>query len=150
MKWKKLFPDFKKAELFAVDEKFLSMLGFWPGNVINTRSIFFVISCLSLEIIPELCFIIKNIHDIQKVFMCLHEFISLIVLMIKIFILLLNKDEMFDLISNLRNEWKNCKSCVKCSKLIDLKCNYHLNSLQNRESTLLGFIEKARTSNLQV
>ncbi|KAL7028228.1 hypothetical protein ACKWTF_005766 [Chironomus riparius] len=109
MKWKKLFPDFKKAELFAIDEKFLSMLGFWPGNVINIRSIFFVISCLSLEIIPGLCFIIKNLHDIQKVFMCLHEFISLIVLMIKIFILLLNRDEMFSLISNLKNEWK--KSC---------------------------------------
>lgn len=119
MKWKKLFPEFKKSALFAIDEKFLSILGFWPGNVINFRSIFFVISCLSLEIIPEMCFIIKNRHDIQKVFMCLHEFITLIVLLIKIFILVHNRDQMFDLINNLRNEWKKCKFYVKNSKLPD-------------------------------
>jgi len=125
MKWKKVFPDFKKAELFAIDEKFLSMLGFWPRNVINFRSLFFVLSCLSLEVIPELCFIIKNLHDIQKVFMCLHEFISLIVLLIKILILVVNRHKMFNLISNLRNEWKNCKLSHELLTHL-FSCYFHL------------------------
>jgi len=133
MKWKKVFPDFKKAELLAIDEKFLSMLGFWPENVINFRSLFFVLSCLSLEIIPGLCFIIKNLHDIRKVFTCLHEFISFNLLLINILILVVNRDKMFNLISNLRKEWKNCKLCHELF-VRPFNCNFHLKKLSTSKT----------------
>ena len=105
----KMFPKFTKNNLFAIDLKILNLIGFWPANLINFRSFFIVISSLALEIVPEFLFILKNLKDVQKVFMCLHEFVSLLVYLIKITILFFHRKKVNALIENLHDEWFECK-----------------------------------------
>lgn len=85
-------------------------MGFRPNRMVNLRSFSIFALCLLLEVFPELYFIIEQFHDVQAVFMCLHEFVSLLVFVLKMFIFFFNRHRLDSLITDLRNEWRNCES----------------------------------------
>lgn len=98
--------------LFEIDGIVLGKyLGYWPdGNkLLNFKSITLLLLCISLEVIPGLGFIVHNINDIARVFMCLHEFVSFLVLVSKILVYFANRHNLKDLIDELNSEWLLCK-----------------------------------------
>lgn len=100
------------TNLFEIDGIVLGKyLGYWPdGNkLLNLKSIGIFILCISLEVIPGLGFIVHNINDIARVFMCLHEFVSFLVFVSKIFVYFMNRHNLKDLIDELKSEWLLCK-----------------------------------------
>lgn len=106
---KSFVPKFTKNNLFEIDFKVLDFLGFNPGRMVNWRSFVIFTLSLLLEVFPEFYFIVKNSDDVQAVFMCLHEFVSLLVYVIKVFIFFFNRHSLVSLISDLKKEWNGCK-----------------------------------------
>ena len=100
------------TNLFDIDGIVLGKhLGYWPdGNkLLNLKSVAIFVLCICLEVIPGLGFIIHNINDIARVFMCLHEFVSFVVFVLKIFVYFMNRFNLKDLIDQLKSEWLLCK-----------------------------------------
>lgn len=95
--------------LFEIDYKVLTLVGFTPNNMLNIRSLFIFSLCLLFEVFPEFYFIISHVDDVQAVFMCLHEFVSLLVFVLKVFVFFINRHNLVSLIEDLNKEWKLCK-----------------------------------------
>lgn len=108
-KVKKHIPKFETNKLFAIDYKVLALVGFTPDNMANLRLLIIVLLNLSLEVFPELYFIIHNFEDVRAVFMCLHEFVSLLVFVLKVFVMFRNRHKMVSLITELMSEWQICE-----------------------------------------
>lgn len=106
---KSFVPKFTKNNLFEIDFKVLDFVGFNPGRMVNWRSFVIFTLSLLLEVFPECYFIVKHSHDVQAVFMCLHEFVSLLVYVIKVFIFFVSRHSLVSLISDLKKEWNCCK-----------------------------------------
>lgn len=106
---KNFIPDFVKNQIFEIDYKVLTLIGFTPERMINLRSFFIFTLSLVLEVFPELYFIINHLDDVQAVFMCLHEFVSLLVYVLKVFVFFSNRHVLAELISDLKSYWKKCK-----------------------------------------
>lgn len=108
-KIKSFIPKFTKNQLFEIDYKVLTLIGFTPDRMLNFRSFFIFSLCLLLEVFPEFYFIIAHSDDVQAVFMCLHEFFSLLVFVLKVFVFFFNRHNLVSLITDLNEEWKLCK-----------------------------------------
>lgn len=108
-KVKKYFPRFETNKLFVFDYKLLALVGFTPENMANSKLLIIVVLNLLLEVLPELYFIIHNSNDVQAVFMCLHEFVSFLVFVLKVFVMFRNRNKMVSLITALKSEWENCE-----------------------------------------
>lgn len=110
-KLKEFFPDFTANKIFEIDYKVLSFIGFTPEKMINWRSFFIFSLSLVLEVLPELYFIIHHSKDVQAVFMCLHEFVSLLVYVLKVFVFFFNRQTLVELIEDLKENWRKCEFC---------------------------------------
>lgn len=108
-KFKNFLPKFYNKELFATDFKILDFFGFWPGNLITLRSAAVFISSFVLEFFPELFFIYQFSNDTQRVFMCLHEFMTVIIYLIKMSLLFTKRNKIVKLINELRLKWNESK-----------------------------------------
>src|SRR4051812_11940566 len=106
---KRLVPTYQRNRLFEIDYKILTLVGFRPDQMVNLRSLSIFVLCLMLEVLPEFYFIIRHKHDVQAVFMCLHEFVSLLVFVLKTVILFFNRHNLASLITDLKTEWSDCK-----------------------------------------
>lgn len=108
-KLKNFLPEFTKNKIFVIDYKVLSFIGFTPEKMVNFRSFFIIFLSLVLEVFPELYFIINHSDDVQAVFMCLHEFVSLLVYVMKVFVFFFNRHTLTELISDLKRDWEKCE-----------------------------------------
>lgn len=106
---KNQIPTFVANKLFVIDYKVLALVGFTPENMANFRLLIIVFLNFSLEIIPEFYFILHNINDVRAVFMCLHEFVSFLVFVLKVCIMFCNRHRMVSLVTELKNEWEKCE-----------------------------------------
>lgn len=106
---RRLVPSFNRNQIFEIDYKVLTLVGFRPDKMVNLRSMSIFILCLLLEVLPEFYFIVKHKHDVQAVFMCLHEFVSLLVFVLKTFVFFFNRHNLAKLITGLTTEWSNCE-----------------------------------------
>lgn len=104
-----IVPSFNRNQLFEIDYKVLTLVGFRPDRMINLRSTSIFVLCLLLEVIPEFYFIVKHKHNVQAVFMCLHEFVSLLVFVLKTIIFFINRHKLASLVTGLTTEWSNCE-----------------------------------------
>lgn len=112
LQWIKVPFNMSVTNLFEIDGIVLGKhLGYWPdGNqLLNLKSIVIFVLCICLEVIPGLGFIIHNINDIARVFMCLHEFVSFLVFVSKIYVYFMNRHNLKELIDQLKSEWLLCK-----------------------------------------
>lgn len=94
-----------KNQLFVIDFKILNFFGNWPGNFINLRCAVIFISSFLLELFPEVYFVYENWNNVLKIFMCLHEFITVIVYVIKMSILLIKRKKIMKLVDELKEKW---------------------------------------------
>lgn len=124
---KSILPEFKANKLLDTDLKILTFLGFNPEGMINIRSFLIFSLSLVLEIFPEFNFIVKHSDDVQAVFMCLHEFVSLLVFVVKVIVFFLNRNKIVSLISELREEWSRCEFVKHKFKFL-MFTNYFLKS----------------------
>jgi hypothetical protein len=106
---REIFPKFVKNRIFAIDSKVLNLHGFWPESMPNYRTVALFLTSILFIILPEFFFILKHINNVQMIFMCLHEFVSFFVYVIKCFSLLINREKTASLIENLRIEWIKCE-----------------------------------------
>lgn len=97
--------ELSKSQLFAIDFNILNLLGSWPGNLINLRFAAILISSFFLELIPEVFFIYENRNDVLKIFMCLHEFVTVIIYVIKMTIMLIKRKKIMKLVNELKKIW---------------------------------------------
>jgi hypothetical protein len=113
---------FEKNKLFEIDYKVLALLGFTPERMLNVRSFFIFTLSLLLEVLPEFYFIVRHINDVQAVFMCLHEFFSLLVYVLKVFVFFFHRHNLVSLVGDLKQEWNDCKLhyILDLSKLFSL------------------------------
>lgn len=103
-------PTFQRNHLFVVDFMVLGkFLKFWPDRIINLKAFAIFALSIVMEVLPEFSFIIKNLNNVQALFMCLHEFISLLVYVLKVLVFFYNRKIIFRLIEDLREEWKTCR-----------------------------------------
>lgn len=105
-----LLPVYIKNNLFDIDFKVLGAIGFTPEQIFNSRSLSIFLLSLLLEVLPEFYFILHHLDDVQAVFMCLHEFVSLLVYVVKVFIFFAHRHKIISLINDLKEEWRSCKS----------------------------------------
>lgn len=96
---------FSKNQLFVIDFKILNFFGNWPGNFLNLRCAVIFLSSFLLELFPEVYFIYENWNDVLKLFMCLHELITVIVYVIKMSILLIKRKKIMKLVNELKEKW---------------------------------------------
>lgn len=113
--FKSFFAKFEQNKLLKIDYKVLALLGFTPERMVNFRSFFIFTLSLLLEVLPEFYFIVHHIDDVQKVFMCLHEFVSLLVYVLKVFVFFSHRHNLVALVGDLKQEWTNCELhyCLK-------------------------------------
>lgn len=104
-----LLPVYTKNKLLDIDFTVLGAIGFTPEQIFNSRSLSIFLLSLLLEVLPEFYFILHHIDDVQSVFMCLHEFLSLLVYVVKVFIFYANRHKIISLIYDLKEEWRSCK-----------------------------------------
>lgn len=97
--------ELSKSQLFAIDFNILNLLGSWPGNLINLRFAAILTSSFFLELIPEVFFIYENRNDVLKIFMCLHEFVTVIIYVIKMTIMLIKRKKIMKLVNELKKIW---------------------------------------------
>ena len=97
--------EMMKSQLFVIDYKILNLLGNWPGNFINLRNAVIFISSFFLELFPEVYFIYENRNDVLKIFMCLHELVTVIIYIIKMSILLVKRQKIVKLVKELKKIW---------------------------------------------
>lgn len=108
-KLKNFFPKFTKNKIFEIDYKVLSVIGFTPERMLNLRSFFIFFLSLVIEVFPELYFIMHHSNDVKAVFMCLHEFVSLLVHVLKVFVFFFNRQTLVELIEDLKESWRKCE-----------------------------------------
>lgn len=106
---KRFLPVYTKNKLFDIDFKVLGLIGFTPDLIFNYRSLSIFLLSLVLEVLPEFYFILHHIDDVQAMFMCLHEFVSFLAYVVKVFVFFVNRHKMILLINDLKTEWRACK-----------------------------------------
>jgi hypothetical protein len=99
------FPKFNSNELFATDFRILNFFGFWPGNLISLRSAIIFISSFAFELFPEIYFLYEYSNDIQRIFTCLHELMTVIIYLIKMSLLFTKRNKIMSLVNELRAKW---------------------------------------------
>lgn len=106
---KRFTPAYSRNNLFGIDYKLLGLMGFQPDRLVNFKSFFIFALSLLLEVLPEFYFIFAHSDDVQAVFMCLHEFVSLLVYVLKVFVFFFNRHNLCALINDLKLEWSRCE-----------------------------------------
>lgn len=104
MRLKSFFPSFTKNKLFVIDYKILNFFGNWPGNLINLRSGVLFLSGFLL-LFTEIYFFCHFIDDVQKIFTCLHEMVTVVIYITKMTILLVKRKKIKALISKITMRW---------------------------------------------
>ena len=106
---KRFLPKFSQHNLLEVDTKMFGFLGILPDQIGNLKSLSIFIGSWFLETLPGLFFILKHRHDVKAVFMCLHEFVCLLVYAIKFLTFYFRRHDLLKLVNDLRKEWNACE-----------------------------------------